>query len=90
MKLDNSKTIMMETRGSDIRVKNVLDIKVKARQTIEIEYSEYAQEHDKRIFVDAPFLRELKIGQLIKFQQSGVVVKVKSNKEQATMCEVVE
>lgn len=90
MKLDNSKTIMMETRGSDIRVKNVLDIKVKAKQNIEIEYSEYAQEHDKRIFVDAPFLRELKVGQLIKFQQSGVVVKIKSNKEQATMCEVVE
>jgi len=90
MKLDNSKTIMMETRGSDIRVKNVMDIKVKARQTIEIEYSEYAQEHDKRIFVDAPFLRELKVGQVIKFQQSGVVVKIKSNKETATMCEVVE
>ena len=90
MKLDNSKTIMMETRGSDIRVKNVMDIKVKARQTIEIEYSEYAQEHDKRIFVDAPFLRELKVGQLIKFQQSGVVIKIKSNKENATMCEVIE
>ena len=90
MKLDNSKTIMMETRGSDIRVKNVMDIKVKARQTIEIEYSEYAQEHDKRIFVDAAFLRELKVGQVIKFQQSGVVVKIKSNKEDATMCEVIE
>ena len=90
MKLDNSKTIMMETRWSDIRVKNVLDIKVKARQTIEIEYSEYAQEHDKRIFVDAAFLRELKVGQVIKFQQSGVVIKIKSNKEHATMCEVIE
>lgn len=90
MKLDNSKTIMMETRWSDIRVKNVLDIKVKARQTIEIEYSEYAQEHDKRIFVDASFLRELKVWQVIKFQQSGVVVKIKSNKETATMCEVIE
>lgn len=90
MKLDNSKTIMMETRGSDIRVKNVMDIKVKAKQNIEIEYSEYAQEHDKRIFVDAAFLRELKVGQVMKFQQSGVVIKVKSNKETATICEVVE
>ncbi len=89
MKLDNSKTIMMETRGADIRIKNVMDIKVKARQVIEIEYSEYAQEHDKKIFVDAPFLKELKVGQLIKFQQSGVVIKIKSNKE-VTMCEVVE
>ncbi len=90
MKLDNSKTILLETRWSDIRVKNVLDIKVKAKQTIEIDYSEYAQEHDKKIFVDAPFLEELKIGQVIHFQQSGVVVKVKANKEHAIMCEVIE
>ncbi|HMS91824.1 MAG TPA: pyruvate kinase, partial [Candidatus Absconditabacterales bacterium] len=90
MKLDNSKTIMMETRGSDIRVKNVLDIKVKARQNIEIDYSEYAQEHDKKIFMDASFLHELKIGQVIKFQQSGVVIKIKSSKENLIMCEVVE
>lgn len=90
MKLDNSKTIMMETRGSDIRVKNVLDIKVKARQNIEIDYSEYAQEHDKKIFVDASFLHELKVGQIIKFQQSGVVIKIKSSKENLIMCEVVE
>jgi pyruvate kinase len=90
MKLDNSKTIMMETRGSDIRVKNVLDIKVKARQNIEIDYSEYAQEHDKKIFMDASFLHELKVGQQIKFQQSGVVIKIKSSKENLIMCEVVE
>ncbi|MCX6825609.1 MAG: pyruvate kinase [candidate division SR1 bacterium] len=90
MKLDNSKTIMMETRGSDIRVKNVMDIKLKARQNMEIDYSEYAQEHDKKIFVDASFLHELKVGQIIKFQQSGVVIKIKSSKDTSIMCEVIE
>jgi pyruvate kinase len=89
MKLDNSKTIILETRGTDIRVKNVMDIKVKARQNIEIDYSEYAQEHDKKIFVDAPFLKELKIGQQINFHQSGVVLKIKSNKDNMILCEVV-
>lgn len=90
MKLDNSKTVMMETRGSDIRVKNVVDIKVKTRQTIEVDYSEYAQEHDKKIFLDAPFIHEMKIGQIIKFQQSGVVMKIKSIKDKVVMCEVTE
>jgi pyruvate kinase len=90
MKLDNSKTVMLETRGDDIRVKNVVDIKVKARQTIELDYSEYAQEHDKKIFIDAPFLKDLKVGQQIEFQQSGVVMKIKSSKENLVMCEVVE
>lgn len=90
MKLDNSKTILLETRGADIRVKNVVDIKVKARQNIEIDYSEYAQEHDKKIFVDAPFLKDMKVGQQISFQQSGVVIKIKSNKDNLIMCEVIE
>ncbi len=88
MKLDNSKTMMLETRGADIRVKNVLDIKVKSGQTIGLDYSEYAQEHDKKIFIDAPFINELKIGQIIKFQQSGVQMKIKSNKENIILCEV--
>jgi pyruvate kinase len=90
MKLDNSKTILLETRGSDIRVKNVVDIKVKAKQNIEIDYSEYAQEHDKKIFVDAPFLKDLNVGQQIEFQQSGVVMKIKSSKEDLIICEVIE
>ena len=46
MKLDNSKTIMMETKWCDIRVKNLVDIKVKKWSTINIDYSEYAQEWD--------------------------------------------
>ena len=67
-----------------------MDIKVKARQKIEIDYSEYAQEHDKKIFVDASFLHDLKVGQIIRFQQSGVMIKIKSSKEHEIMCEVVE
>lgn len=77
-------------RWGDIRVKNVMNIKVKARSTIEIDYSEYAQEHDKKIFIDAPFLKSLKVGQQISFQQSGVVIKIKSSKENIILCEVIE
>ncbi len=90
MKLDNSKTIMMETRWADIRVKNVVNIKVKDRQKLEMEYSEYAQEHEKKVFIDAPFLCDLKTGQQIKFQQSGVVVKIKEITETGVMTEVVQ
>jgi pyruvate kinase len=90
MKLDNSKTIILETRGEDIRIKNVVDIKVKAKQKIELDYSEYAQEHDKKLFIDAPFLKDLKIGQQINFHQSNVVIKIKSNKDDIVICEVIE
>ncbi len=90
MKLDNSKTIMLETRWNDIRVKNVVDIKVKDKQKIEIEYSEYAQEHEDKIFVDATFLSELKSNQEIVFEQSWVKMKAKEIKEDLIVCEVTQ
>gem|GEM_PF-3717440 len=40
--------------------------------------------------MDAPFLKELKVGQQISFQQSGVVIKIKSAKDNVIMCEVLE
>jgi pyruvate kinase len=90
MKLDNSKTIMLETRGDDVRVKNVLSIKVKEKQKIEVEYSEYAQESDQKIFVDAVFLSSLKINQELVFEQSGIKLKVKNVGEDIVSCEVLE
>ena len=90
MKLDNSKTIMLETKWNDIRVKNVMDLSLREKSTIALDYSEYAQEHDKKIFVDAPFLNSLPVGQLIKFQQSNIILKIKSKKDQDVLCEVVK
>ena len=89
MKLDNSKTIMLEMRGNDVRIKNVLDITLKEKQEIEIEFSEYAQENNQRIFVDATFVGELEKGQIIQFEQSGVQIKVKSTKEDIAVTEVI-
>lgn len=90
MKLDNSKTIMLEMRWLDLRVKNVLNVKAKEGNVIAVEYSEYAQEHNKKIFIDAPFLRELPKGNKIKFEQSGVVLKVKEITPEAINCEIVK
>ncbi|HRX63646.1 MAG TPA: pyruvate kinase [Candidatus Absconditabacterales bacterium] len=80
MKLDNSKTIMMETKGCDIRVKNLMNIKLKKGSTINIDYSEYAQDSDKQIFVDYEKLGDLKKGEKIKFEQSEIIVEVKEIK----------
>ena len=89
MKLDNSKTIMLETRGNDIRIKNVMDTKVKAKQKIEIEYSEYAQESNQKMFIDATFLSTLKPNQEIIFEQSEIKAKVKEVHEDLVVCEII-
>jgi hypothetical protein len=37
-----------------------MEIKLKEKQVIEIEYSEYAQENAQKIFIDATFIAKLK------------------------------
>ena len=90
MKLDNSKTIMLETRGNDVKIKNVLDVILKEKQEIEIEFSEYAQENNQRIFIDAIFLDELEKWQIIQFEQSGVEIKIKSILEDVAITEAIK
>lgn len=90
MKLDNSKTVMLETKWTDIRVKNIMDVSVRKGSTITIDYSEYAQESDKRIFIDYPWLKELPTWTKIYFQQSDILIKVKSTKEEFVVCEVLQ
>ena len=76
MKLDNSKTIMMETKWCDVRVKNLINMNIKKWDTVNIDYSEYAQENDKIIFVDYEKLWELPVGSKIKFEQSNILLEV--------------
>lgn len=90
MKLDNSKTIILETRGNDIRIKNVVNLKVKDKQQIEVEYSEYAQEQNQKIFIDTPLIGTVKPGQIISLQQSGISMKVKSIRGENALCEIIK
>jgi len=90
MKLDNSKTVMLETKWTDIRVKNIMDVSVRKGGTIIMDYSEYAQENNKRIFIDYPNIRDLPIWTKIYFQQSNIIIKVKSIKDEFIICEVLQ
>jgi pyruvate kinase len=76
LKLDNSKTIMLETKGTDLRVKNVINIDLKKGDSILLEYSEYAQESDKKIYIDYPKLHELPKGTIVIFEQSDIQIEV--------------
>lgn len=90
MKLDNSKTIILETRGQNIRVKNTSDVKVTKGQKITIDYSEYTQESQNKIYIDYGLLNTLKIGEEILFEHSNVVVKITSIQEDFVEGEITE
>lgn len=82
MKLDNSKTIMLETKWLDIRVKNLLEVVVKKGDEINIDYSEYAQENEKKLFIDYPLVGELEVGEIIELEQSGIKLEIKKSNGQ--------
>ena len=70
MKLDNSKTVILETKWIDIRIKNTGDIAVKKWETWTAEFSDYAQEGTTKIYIDYPELWNVKEGTVITCQQS--------------------
>ncbi len=91
MKLDNSKTIMMETKWCDIRVKNLMNVNLKKGQTINVDYSEYAQDNDKQIFVDYQKLGALWKWAQIKFEQSNITIEIVDIKDEDNVdCKVIE
>lgn len=90
MKLDNSKTIMMETKWADLRIKNVKQVSLKKNQKILVDYSEYAQEADHKVFVDYPFISHLKPGVCLLFRQSGVVLEVVEIIKEEAQCVVTQ
>ncbi len=90
MKLDNSKTVILETKGIDIRIKNTWDLAVKKWDKWTAEFSDYAQEWLNKIYIDYPELWNLKEGTIITCQQSNVELKVLETKEDTAEVEVIE
>lgn len=89
MKLDNSKTIILETKGIDIRIKNTTNLNIKKGEKRTVEYSEYAQEGTGKIYIDYPHLENLKTWELITCQQSQAVLKIKRTEEDSAEVEVI-
>ncbi len=90
MKLDNSKTVILETKWNEVRIKNIGNFSVKEWQKVVVEYSEYTQENQNKIYIDYPDMDLISIWSEIKFVQSWVVLKVEKNIEDAVECTVTQ
>ncbi len=88
LKLDNSKTIVLETKGAEIRSKNVDNMKFKKGDEIRIEYSEYQDEQKNTLFIDYPEIADVSTGAEISFAESDVVLKVQKNEGEHLICKV--
>ncbi len=91
MKLDNSKTVILETKWNEVRIKNIGNFAIKVWQKVVVEYSEYTQENEKKIYVDYPDMELISIWSEIKFVQSWVVLKVEKHvSSDSVECSVIE
>ena len=90
MKLDNSKTIILETKWNEVRIKNIWNFGVKEWQKVVVEYSEYTQENQNKIYIDYPNMDLITVGSEIRFVQSWVVLKVENHIEDAVECTVTQ
>jgi len=90
LKLDNSKTVMLETRWNDSRVKNIYNVTVRKWQEIIADYSEYAQEWIKKLYIDYPHFWELSNWTQIIFEQSDVIMEVKKTEDDFAYCKVTK
>lgn len=89
LKLDNSKTIMLETKGAEIRSKNVNPLTVKKNDKIIIDFSEYQEEEKGKLFMDYPDLYDVPTSTEIMFDDTTVVIKVEKNDGMMLHCKVI-
>ena len=90
MKLDNSKTIILETKWNEVRIKNIGNFALEEWQKVVVEYSEYTQENQNKIYIDYPNMDLISVWSEIKFVQSWVVLRVDNHIDDAVECVVIK
>lgn len=88
LKLDDSKTIMLETRGEDINIKNVNNMSFSLEDGMYLEYSTILEDDKGTLFINYSHLDDLPIGTIIWFVNNSLQFKLidKSNELYKLVC----
>ncbi len=81
MKLDNSKTIMLELKWPEIRTKNHNTLVASLNQEIKVGFSEFFEDQDGMLFTDFLDIESLPIGAKLIFDGSDVELTVSKNEK---------
>jgi pyruvate kinase len=65
VKLDSSKTIMLDTRGPEVRTRNKEELILKKGKEIPIEHAEFFKDSYDILYIDYPQTQEIPEGTLI-------------------------
>lgn len=90
IKLDNSKTIMLETKGEQVKVKTMFDRSYKKDDTVSIEFSEYKEDDQGVIHVNYAYLDQVPQNAVIGFDDSDLKLSVTQNKDGILTAKVLQ
>jgi pyruvate kinase len=83
LKLDNSKTILLETKGSTIKLKNTL-VQVKKGESLAMDYAEYQEDVTDTLLIDNKIFDQIPDGAILGFEENDLIFKVTKKDDQLT------
>lgn len=76
LKLDNSKSILLDIQWPEIRTRSREETQIKKNQKLRIKYSESFKHEEGTLFVDYEHLDEISVGVLIHIDHNAVILEV--------------
>lgn len=80
VKLDSSKTIILDTRGPEVRTRNKEELILKKNQEIPIEYAEFFKDDFDTLYIDYAQTENIPDGTIIDIDGGSIVIEVKNKK----------
>ncbi len=84
LKLDSSKTIILDTRGPEVRTRNKEELILKKDQVISIEHAEFFKDSYDILYIDYPLVENIPDGTLIDIDSGTIIIEVKNKKWKLT------
>lgn len=90
LKLDNSKTIMLETKWEEVKVKNINSFFLNENDAIVVDFSEFKEEENDAIYINYGYIPEVPTWTKFGFVDSSLVLQVKNIRNDKLYCSVIE
>ncbi len=89
LKLDSSKTVMLDLRWPEIRTKNKEDLTFEKGQIVEVAYSEMFQNNEQQLLIDYPNIQRIPVGTVMSLDNDRVKVEITEHKEDFLVGKIV-
>lgn len=90
VKLDSSKTILLDTKWPEIRTRSKYELEYTNNQEVTIKFAEFFKEEDDTIFIDYPYIEDIVPGSIMSIDNDTVTVEITKNHTEYLTWKVVK